>query len=36
VPSFDFDGTDDDWDEQQLIEQVKERRRRLKVEAAKG
>jgi hypothetical protein len=36
VPSFDFDGTDDNWDEQQLIEQVKERRRRLKVEAAKG
>jgi hypothetical protein len=36
VPSFDFDGTDDDWDEKQLIEQVKERRRRRKVEAAKG
>jgi hypothetical protein len=36
VPSFDFDGTDDDWDEQQLIEQVKERRRQLKVEATKG
>jgi hypothetical protein len=34
VPSFDFGGTDDDWDEQQLIEQVRERRRRRKAEAA--
>lgn len=35
LPSFDFQGSDDDWNHMQLIEQVKERRRRLKAEPDK-
>lgn len=30
LPPFDFDGTEDDWEQQQLIEAVRARRRATK------